>query len=226
MPAHANLQSKAVKPLSLAAAATASSLDATAPEPTKLSARRRDLQKKTQRRTGVRMRYRGTVVQRNRKGRGMGDTPSWRPNIDAHCYSRALLVTLFFAAFRSGNAGATPGLRYQLRCFHLQRLIRLAAYHASGPPIQHTGSQGPNTRQNGICNRKFRAAPSRRAHGISLKMKFNDHRMQQALGESLPGHLNTMPTAFHAHCLLLYFVQLLYSVAGFESIVRMLPRLR
>lgn len=195
MPAHANLQSKAVKPPSLAAAATASSLDATAPEPTKLSARRRDLQKKTQRRTGVRMRYRGTVVQRNRKGRGMGDTPSWRPDTDAHCYSRALLVTLFFAAFRSGNAGATPGLRYQPRCFHLQRLIRLAASHASGPPIQHTGSPGPNTRQNGICNRKFRAAPSRRAHGISLKIKFNDHRMQQALGESLPGHLNN-----DAHC--------------------------
>lgn len=125
MPAHANIQSKAVKPLGLAAAATTGSLDATPPEPTKLSARQRNLQKKTQRLTGVRMRYRGTVVQRNRKGRGMGDTPSWRPDIDAHCYSRALLVTLFFAVFRSGNAGATPGLRYQPTAFIYNVLFTL-----------------------------------------------------------------------------------------------------
>ena len=141
------------------------------------------------------MRYRGTDVQRNRNGKGMGDTPSWRPNTDAYCYSRALLVTLFFADFRSGNAGFMSGMRTQYLCFYLQRFIRLAAYHASGPPTQHTGSQGPNTRQDGICNRKFSAAPYRRAHGISLK------EIQRSQDVASPGREPARASTIDAHCL-------------------------
>ncbi len=124
--------------------------------------------KKTQRRSGVRMRYRGTFVQRNRKGRGMGDTPSWRPDNDAHCYSRALLVTLFFAAFWPENAETASGLRYPPCCILHHRFASLAACDASGPPIHESDRQAQHT-PGWICNREFRAAPSRRTHGISLK---------------------------------------------------------
>jgi len=141
------------------------------------------------------MRYRRTDVQRNRNGKGMGDTPSWRLNTDAHCYSRALLVTLFSADFRSGNAGFISGLPAPCLCFYLQRFIRLAAYHASGPPIQHTESQGPNARQDGICNRKFSAAPYRRAHGISLK------EIQRSQDVASPGREPARASRYNAHCL-------------------------
>lgn len=80
--------------------AKSSSPGATAPEQTRLSAHRRDLQKKrTQRRTGVRMRYRRTIVRRSKKWMRQGDTPSWRQPANACCFSRALFVALFFAAF-------------------------------------------------------------------------------------------------------------------------------
>ena len=48
------------------------------------------------------MRHRRTFVQRNRNGWGIGDTPSWRQAVDACCFSRALLIALFFAAFLAG----------------------------------------------------------------------------------------------------------------------------
>ena len=60
---------------------------------TRLSARRKEPAKNTQRRYGVRMRYRWAIARRNRKGRGMGDTPSRRQTLNADCYSRALLAT-------------------------------------------------------------------------------------------------------------------------------------
>jgi hypothetical protein len=34
----------------------------------------------------------------------MGDTPSWRQTTDAHCYSRALLATLFFSESGCGTS--------------------------------------------------------------------------------------------------------------------------
>ncbi len=133
---------------------TAGSLDATAPEPTKLSARQRDLQKKTQRLTGVRMRYRWTVVQRNRKGRAWeiprpGAQTSTPTAIHAHC------LYFIFCRFSVWKRRCYARLALPVPLLLSTISIHLAAYHASGSPIQHTGSPSPNTRQNGICNRKF-----------------------------------------------------------------------
>lgn len=122
--------------------------------------------KNTQRRNGVRMRYRRANARRNRKGRGMGDTPSRRQTIDADCYSRALLATLFCAACRP-----ECGLYHPVLCCFLTTCTcptSCCQTHPAGKPAQ-------NTRRNGICNRQCGAAPSRRAHGISSK-KSNDHR--------------------------------------------------
>lgn len=135
--------------------------DAKTPVQTRLSARRKELEKNTQRRNGVRMRHRRTVARRNRNGRGMGDTPSWRQTADACCYSRALLAT-FFAAYRAG-CRFFPACFAGPAAYHLPLVIRLAAKPSRWP------KPAPGARRNGICNRQYCAAPSRRAHGISLK---------------------------------------------------------
>jgi hypothetical protein len=165
------------------------------------------------------MRYRGAVAQRNRNGGGMGESPSWRPDTDAHCYSRALLATLFCAACRAGM----PVFSSSLPCpaAYQPRVIRLAA---SLSPCASRPDTGSRTRRNGICNRECGAAPFRRAHEISSKNPTKTGHDNPWEG-ACPDIRLPMSTAFHAHCLLLYFVQLLYSVAGFESGVRMLPRL-
>ena len=84
------------------------------------------------------------------------------PNTGAHCYSRALLVTLFFAAFRSGNAGSVSGLCYPPADF-LQHIICLAASCILPARI---GKPTSTTKRN--LQWKIGAAPFRRAHGISL----------------------------------------------------------
>jgi len=47
----------------------------------------------------------------------MGDTPSWRQAADACCYSRALLVALFFAAFLAGESDLSSDLPALLLSF-------------------------------------------------------------------------------------------------------------
>ena len=125
------------------------------------------------------MRYRGAVAQRNRNGRGMGDTPSWRPDTDAHCYSRALLATLFCAACRAGM----PVLSSSLPCpaAYKPLVIRLAAYHASRPPIRHTGSSGPNARQNGS------AIDNSAQHRLGVRMGYRRMEIQRSQDAASPG---------------------------------------
>jgi len=108
------------------------------------------------------MRHRRTIVQRNRNGRGMGDTPSWRQPADAHCYSRALLATLFCATCWAGMPVLSSGLLCQPCCFSFT-----ACHSPCGQTHPGWLKPAPSARQNGICNRQCGAAPSRRTHGIS-----------------------------------------------------------
>jgi len=114
------------------------------------------------------MRHRRANAQRNRNGRGMGDTPSWRQNTNAHCYSRALLVTLFFQRVGERRICVRLHPAAVLNCFFNHLLFALRPY-SSRRIFQSIGKPAPNARQDGICNRKCSAAPFRRAHGISLK---------------------------------------------------------
>jgi hypothetical protein len=142
------------------------------PEQTRLSARREDLQKNTQRRNGVRMRHRRTIAQRNRNGRGMGDTPSWRQNTDACCYSRALLATLFLQRIGPECRFCRPACLPALLLFINHLSFALRPISRLLPALRKPGSC---TRRNEICNRQCGAAPSRRAHEISPGNP-NEHR--------------------------------------------------
>jgi hypothetical protein len=119
-------------------------------------------QNDTQRRAGVRMRHRRTAVRRNRKGRGMGDTPSWRQT-----HRRPLLFTrtacllpCFFTAC-SGRCAGPPASG-----------LPAASYSPCGQRpsrrvFRRTGNPASCARQDGFCKWQCRAAPSRRARECS-----------------------------------------------------------
>jgi hypothetical protein len=62
-----------------------------------------------------------------------------------------------------------------------------------------------SARRSELCKRIDRAASSRRAREMSLIKPSNDHRIGQTPGKGIcPGIRIAMPTAIHAHYLLLY----------------------
>ena len=118
---------------------------------TRLSARRKILQKNTQRRTGVRMRYRRTIVRRSKKWMRQGDTPSWRQPANACCYSRALFVALFFAAFSDLEIpDLTPGCFASPTAFsyHLSFALRQTSSRPLPRRIQPEARLMRTTRRN------------------------------------------------------------------------------
>lgn len=127
---------------------TAISPDATAPGQTRLSARRKDLQKNTQRLTGVRMRHRGTVVQRNRNEWSMeGPHPGVRTSTPTAIHAHCLL--LFCSFFGPEMPDLSSVLSCRPCCFHL-----LFALRPTSSPVFSRNSKktASSARQDGICN--------------------------------------------------------------------------
>lgn len=136
------------------------------------------------------------------KRRGMGHTPpdvtlpKTPPAIHAHC----LLLFLFCAACRAEYGGSVVRLAVPARLlFSLQLVIRFSLPRPAR--VQTYRDQGARARQDGICNSKCGAAPSRRAREIPLSEP-NDHRMGKVRTEPAWTSGLRMSTAFHAHCML------------------------
>ena len=136
--------------------------------------------------------------------------------IHAHC------LLLYFSASRNvAHLCAPPSRRFLKLPFYNQPLISLRSFSCLLPRQTKGEKTGSNARQDGICNRKCGAAPFRRAHEGSSKKPTNTgcgelhNRACQGI-KILP-----MPTAFHAHYLLLYLVQPVSS-RHLKSVVRVL----
>jgi hypothetical protein len=165
----------------------------------------------------VRMRHRRAVAQRNRNGRGMGNhhpgakTPT-PTAIHAHC------LLLYFSQLNVAPLCAPPSRRFLGLPFYNQPSIALRFFPCR-LPCQTKWKTGSGARQGGICNRKYGAAPTRRTHERSSIETTNTGHDKP--GRTCPGIQTLMPTAFHAHCLLLYCVQPVSS-QRLESAVRVL----
>lgn len=189
---------------------------------TKLSARRRNLQKNTQRRNGVRMRYRRADRPAKQKRSGHGRYPFQASN-----HRRRLLFTrtacYFILCSLSGrDAGSivqpAPPCCFITTCYSPCGEILPARIPGWRKP-------GPGARRNEICNRQCRAAPFRRAHGISLKNPTITGHDKPWEGVCPDIENNRCPLLFHAHCLLLYFVQLSFCRGPSNLLSEWLPRL-
>ncbi|MHB1248220.1 MAG: hypothetical protein ACYCZL_02235 [Polaromonas sp.] len=140
----------------------------------------------------------------------MGVAPSWRQQTDAHCHSRALLVALFLQLVGSKLPALLSGLFFDPAAFLCHFFWPCGQLH----PACFTDAQekqGSSARQNGICNRELGAAPSRRTHEISSEKNQRTQDMTSPGKELARTSKLPMSTAFHAHYLLLYCVQLVSS---------------
>lgn len=147
------------------------------------------------------MRYRGAFAQRNRMDEAweipLPGAQTLTPTaIHAHC------LLLYFLHSFYWKRRLYVRLLLPVCCFHLHIYCSYALRHITHP-ARRSGSVSPHVRQNGICNRKFGAAPFRCTHGISLNVNPTITECSKPWERACLGHPDTMPTAFHAHCLLL-----------------------
>ena len=135
-----------------------------------------------------------------------GSSLPGHPNDDAHCYSRALLVTVFLLASQVGHACICA----QTRCF-VSKFFITTCYVPCGPsppthlPIKpkgrpaHTHTKTESANENG-------AAPIRRAHEISLNANSTITGDASSWTKLARASKQQCPLHIHAHSLLLYFL--------------------
>ena len=158
-------------------------------------------------------------------GWDMGDTPSWRQAatptaIHAHCLPLYCLQRIGTGR-RFCRPACLPSLLLKLTTCYSPCGKSLPASFPDG----FAGETGSSARQDGICNRQCGAAPSRRAHEISSGKTQRTQDMTSPGRGLVRASKPCMPTAIHAHCLLLYFVQLVLRRGPSNLSSEWLPRL-
>lgn len=150
------------------------------------------------------MRYRRTFVQRNRERRAW-EIPRPGVNHDAYCYSRAQLVTYLQLVGRA-NAGTVVWLAWPALCFLFTSFV-LRRISPSVSPSHRKNRLKRTTRRN--LQMEMQRSTISACAGEIAERKFNEQDAANS-ESSLPGHRNRRhPLLFHAHYLLLYFLQLI-----------------
>lgn len=98
---------------------------------------------------------------------GAWEIPHPGAKVDAHCYSRALPVALFFQRIGRKLPDLPSVISSRPCCFICQLLFTCGHAHPAGF-FQHSGKNQPQRTTGRNLHRQCCAAPSRRARGDSL----------------------------------------------------------
>lgn len=200
---------------------TAHSLDATAPEQTRLSARRQGSAKKHA--APYRRAHETSPDCRPAKQEWMGHG---RYPILASEHRRPLLFTrtaccLFCAAFWAIKCRiCRPACLASHAAFICHLLFALRPY-SSRLVFRNIGKPVSSARQDGICNRECGAAPSRRAHEIALRTNPTITGCGKPRDRARPDIEIADVHCFSRALLVALFLTTCFTSRAFESVVRL-----